>query len=503
MNLSPTYRHIGAVAAGGIGQLGTVLMITDAFLAGFLALLLILGLRNSFVWVLAYIYVDILAPAKIGLDIMPTLQPSLLTFLVAFAGLILSPSKHARSFTFRQGLLVLLLIYCFVTTQWSLYPTEASAKWDWVWKALFFATCLPLFLTTRLRIEGALLIMLISVSTIIISAGAKIALGSGGYGRRLFLVNDNSGLYESSTLATVAICIIPLILWMNAHGKILDKDWRMKLFSAGLIGASLLIPIGTEARTGLLCMALLALFGLRDSRRKGLFITAACLVTVAVIPFLPESYKQRMDLIENHESDESASTRVAVWKWTWDYAKDHPFGGGFMAYMSNSFTYKIPVKIEYGAVQKIEMREVTDRARAYHSAIFEMLGEQGYPGLFLWLLLHGTGIVQMQIIRRKWRAHMRHGRAEGEEWVAPLATALQYAQLIYLLGSLFQGIAFQPFVLLLIGIQCAFGNYCGRLESIRSLKAKSGAGSARPRDRDTTRSGPALAATNGGLPTEM
>src|SRR3546814_1113931 len=65
---------------------------------------------------------------------------------------------------------------------------------------------------------------------------------------------------------------------------------------------------------------------------------------------------------------------------------------------------------------------------------------QGYPGLALWLLLHGVGIVQLERLRRRYR---KTRRAE-EQWIAPLATALQHGHIVYLVGSLFVGIAFQP-----------------------------------------------------------
>src|SRR3546814_2989853 len=82
-----------------------------------------------------------------------------------------------------------------------------------------------------------------------------------------------------------------------------------------------------------------------------------------------------------------------------------------------------------------------DKPRAYHSAYFEMLGEQGYPGLALWLAINLIGISRMEVLRR------RYGRAEGDEaWIAPLASALQHGHIIYLLGAAFIAIAFQLFV---------------------------------------------------------
>src|SRR3546814_4583024 len=55
---------------------------------------------------------------------------------------------------------------------------------------------------------------------------------------------------------------------------------------------------------------------------------------------------------------------------------------------------------------------------------------QGYPGLALWLLLHGVGIVQLERLRRRYR---KTRRAE-EQWIAPLATALQHGHIVYLVG---------------------------------------------------------------------
>lgn len=444
----------------------------DLALFGFISLVMAIGFRRPYVWVLAYLYVDILAPGRIGFTIMPAIQISLLTFCAAFAGWLLADPKNGARFTLRQGIMTVLLLYCWWTTSNADFPIFAQEKWDWVWKALFFATFLPLTLTTKLRIESALLVMLLSVAAIVISAGIKISLGSGGYEVKLFFVNDNSGIYESSTLATVAIASIPIVIWFTKFGTIFVPDWRVKLFAAGLIFACLLIPVGTEARTGLVCIATLMVLALRDVKRRIMFIMAGAALVVVAMPFLPQSYYERMATLGSTDGDESASTRLKVWSWTLDYVGDKPTGGGFDAFRGNKFTYTMPVREKQGNTTAVEYQEVVDEGRAYHSAVFEMLGEQGWPGLFLWLWLHALGLWHMERIRRKWRKKMGNGERSGEHWVAPLATALQYAQIIYLVGSLFQGIAYQPYVLMLIGIQCAFWTYCKRLDSAAAEKVR-------------------------------
>lgn len=433
----------------------------DLALFGFVMALFAIGLRRPFLWVLAYCYIDILAPQKIGWSLTAALPISLIAFCAAFAGWLLTDRKKDVRFTLRQFLLSVLLVYCFWTTQWADFPVDAQVKWDWVWKALVFAIFLPFTLTTRLRIEGVALMMVLTAGAIIISAGIKTALGGGGYASLYFFVNDNTGMYESSTLATVAIAIIPLIIWFTRHGTIFPPDWRVKLFGYALIFACLLIPVGTEARTGLVCLAVLAVIALRDVKRRFTFIAAGAALGLMALPFLPQSYYERMATIGAHDQNQSASTRVAVWTWTMDYAAENPLGGGFDAYRGNSFSYMMPVLVERGNTTAIEYRQVVDKARAYHSAVFEMLGEQGWPGLGLWLWLHALGLWQMERIRRRWRTRT----GEGEQWQAPLASALQVGQVIYLVGSLFQGIAYQPFVLMLIGLQIGLWSYCKRLDS--------------------------------------
>jgi hypothetical protein len=49
-------------------------------------------------------------------------------------------------------------------------------------------------------------------------------------------------------------------------------------------------------------------------------------------------------------------------------------------------------------------------------------------------------------------------------WISPLADALQQAQIVYLVGGSFVGIAFQPFCYMLVGLQCGLAAYVGRLD---------------------------------------
>ncbi|MDQ2893205.1 MAG: putative O-glycosylation ligase, exosortase A system-associated [Pseudomonadota bacterium] len=432
----------------------------DLIFLGFLAALFSAGLRKPFLLVLTYVYIDIVSPQRLTYYLLNSVPISLIAVALAVGGFLIADRKADVRFAPRQALLVLLLCYCGLTTTTADFPIEAADKWEWVWKALAFAAFLPLTLRTKLRIEALLLFMVLSAATIIIVGGIKTAAGGGGYGELDLMVTNNSGLYESSTIAAVAITIIPLILWFMKYGTIFRPDWKVKTFGIALIFSCLLIPVGTSARTGLLCIVLLALLMFRLSKRKLPFIAATVLLAVVAVPLLPSSFTQRMDTIKTHEGDESASTRLAVWAWTIDYAKAHPFGGGFNAYLQNKVRYEL--KSANGDATGI----AKDKARAYHSAYFEMLGEQGYPGLAIWLIINLAGVVRMEVIRR------RHRDPEDPyAWAGALAAALQSGQLIYMLGAAFVGIAFQPFIYMLIGAQIGLDTYLTRKRGETTVKS--------------------------------
>ena len=426
----------------------------DLAFVGFLAALLGLGFRRPFLFVLAYAYVDIVAPQRLSYYMLNSIPISMIVAGLAFAGWLIADDKRHFRVTGRQWLMLILLLYAGWTTVRADFPVEALFKWAWVWKAMVWAIFLPLTLRTRLRIETYLLFMTLSAGAIVIVGGIKTLLSGGGYGALNLMVDNNSGLYESSTISTVAIAIIPVILWLARFGTIYPRDWRVRLVAYNLVFACLLIPVGTEARTGLVCIGVLTVLMLREAKNRFAYMAMVGLAVAVAVPFLPHSFTGRMSTIQTYEADSSASSRLAVWAWTWGYAKDHPLGGGFEAYRQNSLRVSTVSVETTGAVEVVDRSVIEDQGRAYHSSYFEMLGEQGFPGLILFLLIHAIGLIRMEVLRRRYR-----GAEDGKAWVSPLATALQNAQVIYLVGGIFVGIAWQPFVYMLIAVQIALDSY--------------------------------------------
>ncbi|MVZ97843.1 putative O-glycosylation ligase, exosortase A system-associated [Sphingorhabdus sp. IMCC26285] len=433
----------------------------DLIFVGYIALIMLMAFKRPFLFTLVYAYVDIVSPQRLSYFLLNSVPLSLILFALAFAGFALGDDKKDVRVSPRWFLLIALLAYCGYTTSFAAEPVAALDKWNWVWKALVFAAFLPLTLRTKLRMEATILTMVLCASALIVTGGIKTAAGGGGYGSLVILIDDNSGLFEGSIVSCVAITIIPLILWLARHGTIFTPDWKVRAYAACLIFACLLIPVGTQARTGIVCIAVLGILLLRYVRHRMLYLGAVALMGLAAAPFLPSSFTTRADTIKNYKADESASTRLAVWAWTWEYVQEHPLGGGFDVYRQNRIRYDMEQKsnpaqpADYDAPA---VREIVDEGRAFHSSYFEMLGEQGFPGLLMWLIIHLGGVWRMEVISRLYR---KRGRPD-EAWVAPLATALQNSQIVYLVGSLFVGIAFQTFFYMLIALQISLDTYLAR-----------------------------------------
>ncbi len=430
----------------------------DLAFVGFLAAFLALGIKRPFLLVLGYVYIDIVSPQRLSYYLLNLVPISQIFFIAALLGWLIKDDKKGTRIAPRQWILILLLAWCGFTTLNADFPVEALEKWNWVWKVLVFAIFLPLTLRTRLRMESLLLFMTLSGASIIIIGAIKTILSGGGYGVLNLGVDNNSGLYESSIISTFAIALIPIILYLARHGTIFPRDWRVRTFAAALIFACLLMPIGTEARTGLVCMGVLAVLMLRDTQRRLLYIGGAALAAMVAVPLLPSSFTQRMDTIEGYQADESASTRIAVWTWTLGYVADHPFGGGFETYRQNKLNFQTIARQASGNVEVVAAANLTDEGRAFHSSYFEMLGEQGWPGLFMWLSLHLVGLFRMELLRRRYRK-----AGEDKAWISSLATAVQHAHLLYLVGSLFVGIAFQSFAYMWIAVEIGLEAWCRRM----------------------------------------
>ncbi len=421
----------------------------DALIA--LVLLSLIGAAFYRPWLMtfAYLYCDLLQPQRLSYYLIKAVPVNFIVAVLAVIFFLFDKKKNLRVGGV-QILLILFTAWFTLVSVWALLPdAQFWFKWDASWKAVLFSGAfLPMVLATRRRIDAAVALFVLCIGLVSISGGLKTLFGGGGYDNLRMIVDVNSGIYESSTISTVAIASIPLILYLYRFSPLVGRNIWTLLFAIGLIASAILVSVGVEARTGVVAGGVLLLMLFLRARRKLPLAAGVIAAAIVALPFVPQSFIDRAETITRPETDVSASSRLAVWKWTLDFAREHPFGGGFRVFRINEIEFTVAERDENGNI--IGYRQVTDQSRGFHSSYFEVLGETGWPGLALYLSILFFSLVGLYRLRRRY--------AKGppdKQWAAHLADALIMALIVYAAGSLFVAIAFQTTFYLLVGIGIA------------------------------------------------
>lgn len=132
--------------------------------------------------------------------------------------------------------------------------------------------------------------------------------------------------------------------------------------------------LGSYSRGALLAVAAMGAFLWRKSRQRLPLLLFAIILVPPLVAFMPDKWFERMDTISSYEKDASANARLNSWTTMVNIANDRPiYGGGFM--IARPEVYQ-----RYSPVPDIE-------SHSAHSIYFQVLGEHGYVGLALYLLL--------------------------------------------------------------------------------------------------------------------
>jgi probable O-glycosylation ligase (exosortase A-associated) len=136
---------------------------------------------------------------------------------------------------------------------------------------------------------------------------------------------------------------------------------------------------------------------------------------------MPESWQNRMGTIQTYEQDGSAMGRINAWWMAFNLAKDNLFGGGFECFQRYTFYLYAPVP-----------NDLHDA----HSVYFEVLGEHGFIGITLFLLL---GLVTLNSARKIIKEAKK---SEETLWMSDLAAMLQVSLIGYAASGAFLGLAY-------------------------------------------------------------
>jgi len=406
--------------------------------------ILVSGFQVPALFFIGYLWASLLYPsAFISLPI----PFSLLFGLFCIGSYLFSDKEKLGRLPSMFYIAIAFAIWVTFTTTQAVNEGPAWEKWNWAIESVLITVAAPLFLRTKAQLETAFLAAFSALSAHVLTAGVKSVFGTAGYDRLGMLMQTNNWLGETSTLALAAIMSIPMAWYAIRHSEILEpyRGWYLKVGFAIYAYLAIMCVVGTSARTGVISIAALLIIGIKGIVRKAVALSCAALFVLYGQSLLPGKALTRFSTILTYTQDDSAEIRVGVWKWARQYAAQHPLGGGFSVFYLNEFDYT-----KQDATGALITQHV--KSTAPHSIYFEVLGEHGYIGEVLFLLLIVGGLWGTYRLSKKKR---RNGHKGHDDWPYAFSHVLFVCIILFCVGASFVGIAFQPLLYVLLGFYCS------------------------------------------------
>lgn len=302
-----------------------------------------------------------------------------------------------------------------LTTLFAQNTIEAVPEWERAIKIQAMALMTLLLIREREDIHKLVWVVALSIGFFGIKGGVFTILNGGNY---LVWGPPMSFITGNNEIALMLVTVLPLFRYLQVTST---NVWvkRAMLASMLLCGASIL---GSWSRGALLGAAAMLFVLWLKSSRKWLVGAALMAAAMAFIAFLPDGWFERMASIRDYQSDPSALGRLNAWGFAINLANEHPLvGGGFRAFTPDLFAQHAPVPDDFHDA---------------HSIYFEVLGEHGYVGLALFLLL---AILSYRTCRQVLAKTAGHPEVQ---WAAELARMIQVALIGYGVGGAFLGLAY-------------------------------------------------------------
>ncbi len=354
---------------------------------------------------------------------------SMVVGLVTIGAFMLSNSKKEFLWTRETVTLLIFLVWMFITTIFAFYQEEAWVQWNKVWKIQLMIFVIAMIIQNRDQLHWMVWLIALSLGYYGVKGGIFTIATGGSY---QVWGPEGTFIGGNNEIALALVMVIPLIRYLHLQA---ERRWvRLGLAAAMILSG--IAAIGSQSRGALLAMSAMGLFLWLKSRNKivtGVYLAIAVTILALV---MPQSWYDRMNTITEYQEDASAQGRINAWHTAFNVAKDRVTGGGFEMFDTRTFYQYAP-----------NPYAVHDA----HSIYFEVMGEQGFIGLALFITLGlMTWIRAQQIIKRN-KYHPEH------KWASDLAAMAQVSLVGYATGGAFLGLAYfdLPYHLLIIVVLAA------------------------------------------------
>lgn len=386
----------------------------DLLMLGIVLGALPFAFRHTWVGVLLWTWISIMNPHRLAFGFAHDAPWAAIVAGVTILSLFITRDKLSMPWDPPVKVLFVFVIWMCVTTAFAFYPLLSWDQLNKVLKIQLMTAVALAALRERKHIELFIWVNVLSIGFYGFKGGI-FTIRSGGAER---VLGPPGGFIEGNNeMGLALIVVIPL---MNYLRMAATRSWiRLGLLVLMLLSAT--AALGTQSRGAFLAISAMGLFLWFKSKKKGISAIFIALVAIALAAFMPSTWEARMRSIENYEQDSSAMGRINAWRMAFNLANDRFFGGGFEVYTAEIFHRYAPVPTDIHAA---------------HSIYFQVLGEHGYVGLILFVLIWFFALRTAGEIRKD-----ALKRAETQ-WLHHLAGMCQVSLIGYAVGGAFLSLSY-------------------------------------------------------------
>ncbi|MHB9101390.1 MAG: putative O-glycosylation ligase, exosortase A system-associated [Sulfuricella sp.] len=430
----------------------------DIFVTAVVFGVLLLVFKHPHYGIYLWSWLSYMNPHKLAWGFATTIPFAFMTAIVTLTAYLFSKEPKRIPWTPETILLLIFLGWVTFTTFFAFYPQLAWEQWDKVLKIQIMTLLTAMLITDRKRLEGLVWVIALSLAFYGVKGGIFTIVHGGVYriqGPATTFIGGNN------EMGLALIMTVPLLRYLHLQAQ--NKLIRLGLAASMVLTG--LAAIGTQSRGALLAAAAMSSLLWLKSRNKA---TTAIYILAAIgliATIMPQEYWDRMHTIKNYQEDSSAMGRINAWHTAFNLAKDRVTGGGFETFQAPTFRLYAP-----------DPENVHD----VHSIYFEVMGEHGFIGFGLFVLI---GLLA-------WRTGskvIRECRKDPDrKWAADLAAMVQVSMVGFATGGAFLGLAYFDYyyhlvIILVLTYQIAVKNTWGTLE--QGKPAEFDAARATPRER--------------------
>ncbi len=352
----------------------------DLFLAFLFPIFLYYGFRTPVVALYLWFWTSMYPLQNWLYGFALSLRFNLVFSIVTMLGYVFMKNKPRFKIT---GLFVLVIVFALHSGLGVMMYAYFDAMWqsfEEFIKAVVFFIFVVLLLRKKEHFEGILMFLTIALCFYGVLEGLKVIVTAGGHN----IYGLKGPLGDNNKVALGLNMAIPLVLYLA--GQVHYRYGKLALYCIAFLCA--IAVIGTASRGGFIGLIAMAAYYWWKNGKKLSIVFGVMFIAGVAVYLMPSEWFERMNTIKETSSatESPLTSRVTSWKINYLAALDHPYiGHGFNA-TAGQFVWQNYVHDLDSLNWGIET-PIPKIGYVAHSIYFEVLGNQGFVGLFMFLLI--------------------------------------------------------------------------------------------------------------------